>query len=206
LYPFVQEAAVMVATRDLAGACLSIFGSVVSNFGVNLQKLAHTKNSEKPHNLRRHYTKIHSWWFGLFLVIFGAICDFTALGLANQALVTATGGGTTLVANLFIARVWLKETLSWLDVLGTILIIGGAVTIASIQPESQVYPCIRSLFICHHLFDAQLLLSLPAAGLYTRSTARVRQVEYFHRIYGHLVVRYWYFDCWHCQHQVLPLS
>jgi hypothetical protein len=60
-------------------------------------------------------------------------------GLANQALVTATGGGTTLIANVVIARFWLKESLTWLDILGTFLIIGGAASIASIQPESEDY-------------------------------------------------------------------
>lgn len=178
----------MVATRDLAGACLSIFGSVVSNFGVNLQKLAHTKNSEKPMNLRKHYTGIPSWWFGLFLVIFGAICDFTALGLANQALVTATGGGTTLVANLFIARVWLKEALSWLDVLGTILIIGGAVTIASIQPESQDYTLDQLLeFAKSKIFIGYVAILLSVIGILIAGIANTK-FYHFRKRFTYIIV------------------
>ncbi len=38
----------------------------------------------RPPELRVHYTKISSWWFGLFLVIFGAICDFLALVTLTQ--------------------------------------------------------------------------------------------------------------------------
>ena len=48
------------------------------------------------------------WWLGLSGVIVGAIGDFVALGFASQSLVSALGGGTTLICNVVVAHLWNK--------------------------------------------------------------------------------------------------
>ena len=86
---------------------MSIIASVISIFGVNVQKYAHGKNTEKgEHN---NYLCMPVWWMGMACVILGATGDFVALGLGGQALVTAVGGATTLSANILFAKFWHKE-------------------------------------------------------------------------------------------------
>ena len=125
--------------RDIVGACLSIISSVISNFGVNVQKKVHLENDERTAAEKIPYTRVARWWFGLLGVILGAIGDFIALGLASQAVCTALGGATTLWANVLIARFWLKEELSRWDIGGVMLIVLGAVTIAIVSPASKEY-------------------------------------------------------------------
>jgi hypothetical protein len=98
--------------RDVWGAVLSVISSVISNFGINLQKRVHLQNDARAPTERIPYTKVTAWWFGQAGVIFGAIGDFIALGLASQAVCTALGGATTLWANILIAKYWLKEDLT----------------------------------------------------------------------------------------------
>jgi drug/metabolite transporter (DMT)-like permease len=72
-------------------------------------------------------------------VVLGSIGDFEALGFAPQALVAAVGGGCTVLANVFFAHLWLKQKLTWNDIIGTLFIIVGVVlsTIAN-QPDAQL--------------------------------------------------------------------
>ena len=125
--------------KDLAGGLLSIVSSIISNFGVNLQKVVHNENEARPEEERLAFTSVPRWWLGLGGVIFGAIGDFIALGLTSQALATALGGATTLWANVAIARFWLKEELNRWDVFGVLGIVTGAVIIASVTPEDGDY-------------------------------------------------------------------
>ena len=124
---------------DAIGASLSIFSSVISNVGINLQKRVHLANDKRPLSQKVPYTKVPEWWIGLGGVVLGAIGDFIALGLASQALCTAVGGATTLWANILIARFWLKEELTAWDVGGVFLIVAGATTIAVMTPAQGTY-------------------------------------------------------------------
>ena len=87
------------------------------------------KNDEKPEAERTTYTKMWRWWVGLFFVIFGSLGDFTSLSFAPQSVVMPVGS-MTLVANLFFASMWLGETLTKKDVIGTFMIIIGASLVA----------------------------------------------------------------------------
>ena len=113
----------------LVGVIISIIGSVFSNLGQNVQKYAMMKNDEVPESDRLPYTKMWRWWVGLALVIFGSLGDFTSLSFAPQSVVMPVGS-MTLVANLFFASMWLGETLTKKDVVGTFMIIIGASLVA----------------------------------------------------------------------------
>jgi multidrug transporter EmrE-like cation transporter len=124
---------------DVLGAVLAVVAAIISNVGVNLQKRSHNRMAKRPAHERVGFFSDTSWWTGYALVIFGAIFDFLALGFAMQSLVTAIGGASTLVANLFISHYWLKETLSNLDLIGVAFICIGAAGIASIAPAGENY-------------------------------------------------------------------
>ena len=57
------------------------------------------RNSERE--IQRHYTRDVLWWFGLFLMVFGELFNFTAYGFA-PASVVAPLGTTTIVGGSFV--------------------------------------------------------------------------------------------------------
>ena len=109
----------MVNGSNIAGACIAIFGSIASNLGTNVQKQAHLSQADVAEDKKRHYTKMPFWWCGMALTIFGAFADFGALAIASQSLVTGLGGGTTLLANVAIARFWNKEKILRTDLVSS---------------------------------------------------------------------------------------
>lgn len=109
------------------GLSIVIASAILSNLGVNVQKLSHVREEELPAFQRRVYYTRPVWIIGMILIVLGAIGDFEALGFAPQALVASVGGGCTVLANVFFAHLWLGQTLMLTDVVGTILIIIGVV-------------------------------------------------------------------------------
>jgi drug/metabolite transporter (DMT)-like permease len=126
------------AAKDFAGASLSVAASLASNFGINVQKSVHNRIAAEGLPPGTHL-KSFRWWVGIGGTILGAVGDFIALGLADQALCTALGGAATLIGNVFVARFWLKEELTKYDLGGVALIASGAVLLASQSPEGQEY-------------------------------------------------------------------
>jgi multidrug transporter EmrE-like cation transporter len=124
---------------NLIGGLLAVLAAFVSVFGMNIQKLSHTQIQNMPEQDRPSYISMPLWWLGMSLVVFGALADFTALGMASQSLVAALGGGSTLVANVIIARFWQKEKLKALDIAGVSCIIAGAVMISIVSPHAESY-------------------------------------------------------------------
>ena len=48
--------------KDLAGGLLSIVSSIISNFGVNLQKVVHNENEARPEDEQVAFTSVPRWW------------------------------------------------------------------------------------------------------------------------------------------------
>ena len=76
------------------GVLLSVVSSIVSNLGVNTQKLSLMREVARPAELRRSYPSQPLWLVGLTLVAVGSFGDFAALGFAAQSLVTPVGAVT----------------------------------------------------------------------------------------------------------------
>ena len=66
------------------GVLLSVLSSILSNLGVNTQKLSLMREAKKETTRRRPYAKQHLWQLGLLLVVVGSLGDFAALGFAAQ--------------------------------------------------------------------------------------------------------------------------
>ncbi|GAB9472752.1 hypothetical protein Gpo141_00009924 [Globisporangium polare] len=109
------------------GLGIVVGSAILSNLGVNVQKLSHVREEERPPFARRLYYTRPVWIIGMILIVLGAVGDFEALGFAPQALVASVGGGCTVLANVFFAHLWLGQILSKTDVVGTTLIIVGVV-------------------------------------------------------------------------------
>ena len=67
--------------------------------------------------------------------IVGSVGDFSALAFAPQSL-CAPVGGCTIVANVFMAQVWLGETMSRLDLVATSIVTVGVVSSAFFADKS----------------------------------------------------------------------
>ncbi|DAZ98606.1 TPA: hypothetical protein N0F65_001025 [Lagenidium giganteum] len=125
---------------EVFGATLAVVSSIISNLGVNIQKFSHAQESQRPDDNQRPYVQRPVWWMGLLLVVAGSIGDFTAFGFATQSLVAALGGGSTLVANVFIAHFLNREALYPTDLGGVFFVILGVVVIACIAEPNVEYP------------------------------------------------------------------
>ncbi|EQC33386.1 hypothetical protein SDRG_08903 [Saprolegnia diclina VS20] len=154
---------------DFLGATIAIAAAIGSNLGVNVQKRSHMQEDERPKHLQRPYTKRPMWWLGMFMVVFGSLGDLFALGFAPQTLVASLGGGSTIVANVLIARFWLKQQLYFTDMIGVALVSTGVVVLALSSSEEGKYT-VNELFmlmqapgfivyaICTTVFVASLML------------------------------------------------
>ena len=78
----------------MIGAVVAVVAAIISNIGTNLQKKSHTANQAKPRDQQLPATQRLDWWLGFGGVLFGAVADFVALGVADQTIVSALGGGT----------------------------------------------------------------------------------------------------------------
>ena len=86
---------------------------------------AHSHKSADEAAASINYTRQLTWQCGLALVILGSLFDFAALAFASQSQI-APLGSLTLVSNVFLAPLLLKEKLSRRDVVCTLVIVAGA--------------------------------------------------------------------------------
>jgi hypothetical protein len=86
----------------VAGVLLSVTGCTLSNFGVNLQKLSHTKvsalNRGLPKGARRSVLTHPIWIIGISMVIVGSIADLVSFGFADMSLLAPLGAMTLVVS------------------------------------------------------------------------------------------------------------
>lgn len=106
------------------GVIGTIFGSIVSNFGNNLQKTSLDRDSARPEEMRRASLRQPLWVAGLACMILGAIADFVVLPFAPQSLL-APLATITLVVNVGMANFMNKERPTRRNLFATSMIIAG---------------------------------------------------------------------------------
>lgn len=122
------------------GVILATFASFISNLGLNLQKLLHLQNQGKSADIRDNYHRFGLWWLGLSLIVLGAIADFLALTFAPQSLV-APLGSLTLVSNIILSPIILKEVITSWDIFATLtIVLGCIISVAFASHADKVYP------------------------------------------------------------------
>jgi uncharacterized membrane protein len=121
------------------GVALAGVASIISNLGLNLQKLTHLRNETASDEVRRRYYKQKLWLLGISLVILGSFADFSALGFGAQSII-APLGSLTLVANVVFAQLLLHESISRRELLATLTIIcGSGLSVAFASHEDTTY-------------------------------------------------------------------
>ena len=162
--------------RWIIGVCLAAVSSVISNLGLNFQKLTHVRLQQKAEaellleqqkektvtksrfvtrfNKYKHkdktepYAKQPLWILGFGLVWLGSILDFAALGFAAQTII-APLGSLTLVTNTFFAPYINGEKTTRRDMYSTLVIVAGSVVAVSFGDKSeQPKTCVNCISFC----------------------------------------------------------
>lgn len=121
--------------QDLVIGCLlAICGNLLISVSLNLQKYTHMKNEEQE--VPKHYTRNPLWWLGVSLMVIGEIGNFSAYGYAPASLV-APLGTTTVVANMFLAAIFLKEKIGAENLFGSALAVVGAILVVAFAPKKE---------------------------------------------------------------------
>ncbi|KAI7861793.1 magnesium transporter NIPA-domain-containing protein [Spinellus fusiger] len=87
------------------------------------------------------YLKSKLWWLGISLMVLGEVGNFVAYGFAPASTI-APLGTITLVANVILAPLMLKETFRLRDFMGVLLAVMGAATVvlSSNSEETALSP------------------------------------------------------------------
>lgn len=118
----------------LIGCILAVCGNLLISVSLNLQKFTHMKNEERE--IPIHYTKNPLWWVGVVLMGLGEVGNFSAYGYA-PASVVAPLGTTTVIANMFLAAIFLKEKIRAEQLFGSALAIIGAVILVAFASKKE---------------------------------------------------------------------
>eukprot|EP00455_Lapot_gusevi_P016356 TRINITY_DN1841_c0_g3_i1.p1 TRINITY_DN1841_c0_g3~~TRINITY_DN1841_c0_g3_i1.p1 ORF type:complete len:455 (+),score=74.59 TRINITY_DN1841_c0_g3_i1:121-1485(+) len=111
----------MFISTTALGAIFCLFGSVVDNLGITIQKWTHLKYPQA-----KQYWHVRWWWFGLFLFLFGNIWNGVGLSFAPESVFAALGS-ISVVANIINCRIFLKEEVSRGVLIGSAMIIASSV-------------------------------------------------------------------------------
>lgn len=162
----------------LLGVVLATTGSIVSNLGINFQKLAHKNMADVGE--KRSYTTHKYWRVGLAMVIIGSFADFAALTFAPQSLV-APLGSMTLVTNSILAPILLGEKVIKRDLIATAVIIFGSVIAVCFASHTDVVYSSVELFAFYFHADF-LVYILLVLGFIFALHWKIRKVEVYERI------------------------
>ncbi|KAK3089325.1 hypothetical protein FSP39_002732, partial [Pinctada imbricata] len=128
----------------LVGCLLAIGGNLLISVSLNIQKYTHMKNSERA--VQIHYVKEPLWWLGLTLMAFGELGNFSAYGFAPASLV-APLGTTTVIANMFLAALFLKEKIRAEHLFGSALAIIGAFLLVAFAAKNEQVLNAKEIFV-----------------------------------------------------------
>ncbi|XP_048761480.1 NIPA-like protein 2 [Ostrea edulis] len=118
----------------LVGCLLAVGGNLLISVSLNIQKYSHMKNAENPVSV--HYTRDPLWWTGILLMGLGEIGNFSAYGFSPASLI-APLGTTTVVANMFLAALFLKEKIKAEHLFGSALAVIGAFLLIAFSAKNE---------------------------------------------------------------------
>eukprot|EP00656_Telonema_subtile_P044524 TRINITY_DN5077_c0_g1_i1.p1 TRINITY_DN5077_c0_g1~~TRINITY_DN5077_c0_g1_i1.p1 ORF type:complete len:397 (+),score=110.90 TRINITY_DN5077_c0_g1_i1:154-1344(+) len=121
------------------GVTIAVLASFLSTFGINLQKYSHMQNQRLPQVLQQPYYQQFLWCCGMCLLVASAVCDFVALAFVAQSLI-APLGALSLTANILVAPCFVKESISYNDILATgVTTVGCIIAVAAANHSNTTY-------------------------------------------------------------------
>ncbi|KIO30835.1 hypothetical protein M407DRAFT_222494 [Tulasnella calospora MUT 4182] len=119
------------------GITIGLLASFVQSLGITIQRKSHVLNQEAPESQRKSEHRRPLWLTGFIIFflsnVFGSVFQIASL----PVVILAPLGAVSLLWNAFFARFILGDLFSKFMVIGTLLIVAGAVLIArfGIVPE-----------------------------------------------------------------------
>lgn len=119
-----------------SGIAVAIGGALVNSVGLFVQKRVHaTLHAAGGASPLAHF-EAPLWWGGFALITVAEVLMGVAFGLAPAGVVSALGA-VTLVSNAGLAYVYLHERLSWVQLAGVGLVLGGSVLLGVATPPTS---------------------------------------------------------------------
>lgn len=126
----------------IVGVCMSIAGSLLSNFGLQVQKLGHARHRDAVDaglSEPKHTCCLGVWVAGFIAMVTGAVLDFASLLFAAQSLLAPLAASGILI-NIVQAPIVLGEKPSRDDVMTSMVIAAGCVlAIAFSDHDTKTY-------------------------------------------------------------------
>eukprot|EP00871_Galdieria_phlegrea_P002306 jgi/Galph1/3076/GphlegSOOS_G1730.1 len=160
------------------GIILSICGSVGTNLGINLQKLAINQRQQLAPSQRRRLSHMPLWLLGLFVFLFSNVVGFFSFRYAAQSVLAGLSS-LQFLSHVLFARFILKEATSMNAYYGTGLIILGCFLVVlfgkhgskSYDVEELVALFGKSPFVCYCFSIA--FLSVMCSIAYTQIKQKI---------------------------------
>eukprot|EP01084_Bolivina_argentea_P304897 526661_1 len=120
------------------GVILAIVGNFIDACGWIIEKRSHINIQHHAPDKKESISYLCNcqWWCGFITHVSGAAIFSIALGIGDQALLMPLNS-TVLVFNTIFARIFLKELLTKLQILGTILVIIGCALAVAFGPKTD---------------------------------------------------------------------
>ncbi|KAI8888111.1 DUF803-domain-containing protein [Backusella circina FSU 941] len=155
------------------------------------QKFIMSMAQEQTKTGETDYLKSKLWWLGISLMILGEVGNFVAYGFAPASTI-APLGTTTLVSNVILAPLMLKEVFRKRDLFGVLLLSPELIMEALTQTQSIIYfiltgVAIVALTILSPLYGAySIMIDLGLVAIYggytvlsTKSVASLLSLTFF---------------------------
>ncbi|GAA5809067.1 hypothetical protein MFLAVUS_002470 [Mucor flavus] len=104
---------------------------------IEQQKLIMTMEQTNGGAGETDYLRSKLWWLGITLMVLGEVGNFVAYGFAPASTI-APLGTTTLVANVILAPVMLKEVFRKRDLIGVLLAVAGAAMVVFSSNSQEI--------------------------------------------------------------------
>lgn len=141
---------------------ICVGANIVSNLGLNFQKLAHEKKRASPADKVKYRSL---WMLGFVGIVGGAVGDFAALGFGAQSIV-APLGSMTLVANIIFAPLMIGEKVTRSDVLATLSIVAGCTLSVAFASHKDCLLTVDELFALYRTVRFAVYFSLILVAIF----------------------------------------
>ena len=111
----------------LTGILLAVLTACVNSTGMGLQKRVHLDLAQLPAGVPRRYWRDRRWMAGLVCMAVASVLVLVNYGILGQARASAMSA-LTIVTNALMAKYYLREAFTVLDIAATVFIIAGIVT------------------------------------------------------------------------------
>nr|XP_039271096.1 NIPA-like protein 2 isoform X2 [Styela clava] len=122
---------IVQSKRQAIGVALAVSGNIMISLALSVQKYAHNRLGDEG-----KYCLDKWWWLGMVMMGLGEFGNFMAYGYAPASLV-APLGSVAVLSNVFIAFIFLRETVTPHSIVGVSLVIIGSIFLISFSAFSQ---------------------------------------------------------------------